>query len=362
MGLALNLYPMVYKAKYLLDGRWLEEFLELEHLSPQEEDALPADEYKLLMIRRNNFSLPSISATSQYGYGVFEGGKAFPRADGSIWVFRPDEGASRMHNSMEGLLMPSAPVPMIHQAIVETVGRNARLGFMPRYNKAWEADDFLSADAVYIRPFTYGDPELAPETDSAPWLLVACSKVGSYYDAGAPADCVVTRRIRATRGGTGWIKCASNYAISAIAKKEATDAGYIECVFLDAEEQKYIEECTTCNFFAVLQSGELVTPELSDTILPGITRKSILTLAKDLGLKTVERKLSIEEVMSEAKEIFVCGTAAALSHMSSITYKGKKKVIGGGQRGEITSLLSKTLRGLQYGLIEDKRGWLVKAC
>jgi branched-chain amino acid aminotransferase len=169
---------------------------------------------------------------------------------------------------------------------------------------------------------------------------------------------VITERIRATPKGTGWIKAASNYVVSALAKHEALEAGFMECVFLDAVDRKYIEEGSSCNIFFFLKSGELVTPELGDTILPGITRSSIIELARDRNVKVTERKIAVEEVLSEAVECFVSGTAAGATPIESLTCRGKKTVFNGGKVGELTAELRDTLKGIQYGRLPDTKGWM----
>ncbi len=132
----------------------------------------------------------------------------------------------------------------------------------------------------------------------------------------------------------------------------------MEAVFLDAIEKKYIEEGSSCNIFFKMSDGTLVTPELGDTILPGITRKSIITLAKDFGVNVEERRVTIDEVMANAVETFVTGTAAGVAHFESLTYKGKEKVFNNREIGTLTLKLQKTLKGIQYGTVEDKFGWM----
>ena len=164
--------------------------------------------------------------------------------------------------------------------------------------------------------------------------------------------------IRAVPGGTGWIKCDANYVTSTLAKMKAMDQGYMEAVFLDAREQKYIEEGSSCNIFFVLKNGTLVTPSLGDTVLPGITRKSVIVIAQDKGIKVEERKISAEEVLSEAREAFVTGTASGVCYLDSLTHNGKKALFGDGSMGESTRYFLKTLKGIQYGALEDKHGWM----
>jgi branched-chain amino acid aminotransferase len=192
-----------------------------------------------------------------------------------------------------------------------------------------------------------------------PWVMIVTSPVSSYF-SGGNSDAIITERIRATPKGTGWIKAASNYVISALAKHEAQEAGYMECIYLDATHRKYVEEGSSCNIFFYLKSGELVTPELGDTILPGITRSSLIELARDRNLKVTERKITIEEVLSEGKECFVSGTAAGATPIASLTYQGKKVIFNNGNVGDLTAALRDTIKGIQYGIIPDTKGWMVK--
>jgi branched-chain amino acid aminotransferase len=215
----------------------------------------------------------------------------------------------------------------------------------------------MSADSIYIRPFTNAEGGIGVNISSEPWVFVVATTVSSYF-SGGNSDAVTTDRIRATPHGTGWIKAASNYVISALAKHEAQEAGYMECIFLDSETRNNIEEGSSCNIFFYLKSGELVTPALGDTILPGITRASIIELAKDKGIKVSERKISVEEAMSEAKECFVSGTAAGATPITSLTHKGKKAIFNQGQTGELTAELRTIIKGIQYGTLPDTKGWM----
>jgi branched-chain amino acid aminotransferase len=359
MAFSLNSYPVIYRARYS-QGGWKEEYLEKPHKTPEEEARLSGAEAADLADSRNFFDdMPLVSYTSQYGLGCFEGLKALPQKGGGLAVFRPDRNAARFYKSMEGLYMPPFPEDLFVKAVKETVKRNAALGFSVPYKAEWEKDSFINADSVYIRPFTYSEGGIGVNISREPWVLVVTSPVSSYFSAGTP-DAVVTGRIRATPRGTGWIKAASNYVISALAKHEAAEAGYIECIFLDAAERKYVEEGSSCNIFFYLKSGELVTPELGDTILPGITRSSIIELARDRGVKVSERKAAIEEVLSETKECFVSGTAAGATPIGSLTYGGEKTVFNNGRTGELTAELRDALKGIQYGILPDTKGWLVR--
>ncbi|MDR0554032.1 MAG: branched-chain-amino-acid transaminase [Treponema sp.] len=359
MAFTLNSYPIMYRAKYAEQG-WKEEYLEKPHKTPEEEAALGEAERNILENSRNCYDdMPLVNYTTQYGLSCFEGLKALPQKDGGLALFRPNRNAARFYKSMEGLLMPPFPEDAFVRSCVETVKRNAVLGFRPHYRKEWERDSFMTADSVYIRPFTYSEGGIGVNISRRPWVLVVNTPVSAYFSA-ANADAVITDRIRATPKGTGWIKASSNYVISALAKHDALAAGFMECIYLDAVHRKYVEEGSSCNIFFYLNSGELVTPELGDTILPGITRASIIELAEDWRIPVSERKISIDEVLADAKECFVSGTAAGATPIDSLTYQGKKTVFNGGKPGEFTAEIRDTLKGIQYGTLPDTKGWMVQ--
>ncbi len=359
MAFSLNTYPVVYRAKYAASS-WKTEWLEKPHRSPAEEAKMGEAERDALAESRNSYAdMPLVNFTTQYGLGCFEGLKALPQKDGGLAIFRPDRNAARFAKSMEGLLMPAFPEKLFVSACVEAVRRNAGLGFRPSYDPKWEKDSFMTADSVYIRPFTYAEGGIGVAPSHNPWVMVITTPVSAYFSAGTSAA-VTTDRIRATPRGTGWIKAASNYVISTLAKKEANAAGYMECVFLDAKEGKYLQEGSSCNIFVRLKSGELVTPALGDTILPGITRSSVIELARDRGVKVSERDISIEEALADGAECFVTGTAAGVTPIESLTHLGKKAVFNGGKVGELSAELRDVLKGIQYGTVSDAKGWMVR--
>jgi len=263
-----------------------------------------------------------------------------------------------MERSMQGLMMPVFPKELFVNAAVKIVAKNKKIGFTPQFDPAWEKEDFLYGHSVYIRPFTYSESAIGLGISKYPWVVIITTTVGTYFMAETPSA-VTTDMIRATHHGTGSIKCNANYVIAILAKKRAEDQGYMEAIFLEAYERKYIEEGSSCNIFFLLKDDTLVTPNLEDTILPGITRKSIITIAQDLGLKTEERRISIDEAMSDSKEVFVTGTAAGVSYIESITHKGKTAVFNNKKIGEISHTLLITLKGIQYGAKEDKYNWMI---
>lgn len=358
MAFQLSVYPWIYKAKYHPQGGWSEKFQEKAHHSPAEEAALdPQVRQELLAQRNADTELPIVNYTTQYGMGCFEGLKAFPQKAGGLKLFRPDQNAKRMARSMEGLMMPACPEELFLKGVTGIVQRNADLGFAPEYNPDWETDHFLSAHAVYVRPFSYSEGAIGLGLSESPWVVMVATPVGSYFKPGA-RTAVTTERIRATRRGTGWIKCSSNYVISTLAKKEAEAQGYMEAVFLDAREGRYVEEGSSCNIFFLMKSGTLVTPELGDTILPGITRDSILQLARDRGIPCEERRIAIDDVLDNAQECFVTGTAAGITPLDSLTHQGKTTEFRGGGEEALGVQLLHELKGLQYGLVEDRHGWM----
>ena len=359
MAFTLNSYPVVYRAQFL-KKKWKGEYLVKPHKTPKAEAAMKKTQRDALIASRNFYAdMPLVNYTSQYGVGCFEGLKALPQKDGGLSIFRPDRNAARFYTSMKGLYMPPFPENDFVKACVETIKRNAKLGFRPQYKSEWEKDSFISADAIYIRPFTLAEGGIGVNISQEPHVMIVTTLVSSYF-SGNNSDAVVTDRIRATPNGTGCIKAASNYTIAAIAKHEAQEAGYMECVFLDAVNRKYIEEGSSCNIFFYLKSGELVTPELGDTILPGITRASIIELARDMKIKVTERKISIDEALEQTSECFVSGTAAGATPIGSLTYKKKKTVFNKGKVGELTATLRDTLKGIQYGILPDTKGWMTR--
>jgi branched-chain amino acid aminotransferase len=359
MAFSLSMYPWVYQAQYDGKGGWNEAYNEKPHKTPAEEAQLAPAELQTLLARRNSFpDLPLVNYTTQYGLGCFEGLKAYPQPDGGLKIFRPDRNAARMKKSMEGLMMPAFEPKLFVEAARGVIARNAALGFRPTFDPQWEKDLFASASAVYLRPFSYSEPAIGLGLSTTPWVVIIGTPVGAYFKEGSTAA-VTTDRIRATPKGTGWIKCDANYVVPILAKKQAEAEGYMEVIFLDPKTQTFVEEGSSCNFFVVLKNGTLVTPELGDTILPGITRESVLTLARDAGIKTEERRLPIQEVLDNGAECFVTGTAAGVTHLGSVTHLGRTAQFGSGKMGPVSTQLQKTLKGIQYGVVPDPHSWML---
>ena len=359
MAFNLEMYPISYMARYNPQTQgWQEEWIESDTIPYDELQAMDESKRQEVIAHRNQLGIPAVSYTSQYGYGCFEGMKAYPQKDGKIGIFRPDQNARRFRKSMEGLYCPPFPEELYLKASAEFIRRNAALGYVPNYDSSWEQDNFASASAVYMRPYMNSEAAIGIGISKEPYVIICATSVSTYFKGGN-TKAVTTNRIRATPNGTGWIKCASNYVISTLAKKEAEEEGFMEVVYLDAIEQKYIQEGSSCNIFFLLENGILVTPELGDTILPGITRASIIDLARQQGQEVEERLLSIEEVMDSAVECFVTGTAAGITPIESLTHNGVERVFNDRKPGQLGESLQKQLKGIQYGAIEDTKGWNV---
>ncbi len=354
----LNPFPIQYRAKYSSDNIWEEEYKELPNKG-SDESKLPEDERNVLIEERNYANdLPLINFTTQYALSCFEGLKVYPQAHGGLSLFRVDKNALRFYNSMQGLSMPPYPVDMFIHAVKQVVLRSHNLGFTIQFNQEWIKTQFSSAKSIYIRPFSYSEGGIGVNPSLHPWVIMMASEVGNYFETCGCPTLMVSKKIRATPNGTGWIKCSSNYVISMLAKTEAQQAGYLEALFLDPIHQKYAEECSSCNIFFIL-GGTIVTPPLSDTILPGITRDSVITLAQDLGYTVEERNISIEEILDSATECFSTGTAVGITYFGKIVYNGVSTQFSDGKIGETTYRLQKTLKNLQHGLYVDTHSWLI---
>lgn len=361
MAFNLSMYPISYVAQYNpTTATWDENWYQADSITFAELSKMSEEKQNEVYAKRNNFGLPLVNYTTQYALGCFEGMKAYPHADGSLTMFRPDRNAKRFHTSMKGLYVPPFPEDLYLKVSIEFLKRNKKLGYVPSYDKEWEKDTFASASAVYMRPFMYSESAIGVGISKAPYVILCATTVSSYFK-GTNTKAVITERIRATPKGTGWIKCASNYVSSALAKKEAEDAGFMEVIFLDATERRYVEEGSSCNIFFLLKNGDLVTPSLGDTILPGITRATVIELAKAEGIQVKERKIAIQEAIKKGVECFVTGTAAGITPIESITLDRKEYVFNDRKPGELGKRLQAKLKGTQYGTLSDTNGWNVQA-
>ena len=296
------------------------------------------------------------AAVLHYAQEVFEGLKAYRTKDGGATMFRPIENARRFQQSAERLAMPSLPEELFLEAC----------DLLVKTDRAWIPDG--DGGSLYIRPFMFANEIFLGVKPSSDYLfIVIASSVGSYFKTDAPAVSLWVSQefTRAAPGGTGAAKCGGNYASSLLAQAEATRNGCDQVVFLDAVEQKWVEELGGMNIFFVFDDGSMVTPPLGGTILPGITLSSLLTLAKDKGIKVREDRYSIDQWRSDARsgrlrEAFACGTAAVVTPIGTVRSKDGEFKIGNGGPGTQTEDLKSALVGIQRGNAADKYGWIHK--
>ena len=295
------------------------------------------------------------STVLHYGSEIFEGLKAYRRADGEVQLFRPLENIRRMNRSAVRMCLPEIPEDMALEALTTFI--NLEKDWVPSAN----------GTSLYIRPFMFGNDEtLGVHAVKNATFIIITSPVGSYYKEGInPVKIMIeSEDVRAVRGGTGEAKCGGNYAASNRAGERAEKLGYSQVLWLDGVHRKYIEEVGAMNVMFKID-GEIVTPMLAGSILPGITRKSIIELLKSEGYKVSERLISVDELekaLEEGKleEAWGCGTAAVVSPIGELCYKDKKFVINEGKIGEVTQHLYDTLTGIQWGKVEDKFNWVYK--
>ncbi len=298
------------------------------------------------------FEIHPASTALHYGSEIFEGLKAYRKADGSVQLFRPMENIRRMNRSAERLCLPTIPEDMALE-ILET---------FINFEKEWTPS--AEGTSLYIRPFMFGNDEtLGVHAVHNATYMIILSPVGSYYKEGInPVKIMIEDTdVRAVRGGTGEAKCGGNYAASNRAGEKAAQQGYSQVLWLDGVERRYIEEVGAMNVMFKI-AGEIVTPALVGSILPGITRKSCLELLRKEGYKVSERLLSIDELEAAMEngtleEAWGCGTAAVISPIGELAYKGKKYTVSGGKIGEVTQHLYDTITGIQWGKREDTFGW-----
>ena len=290
-----------------------------------------------------------------YGAEIFEGMKAYRRADGKIQLFRPLENVRRMNNSAERMRLPKMEEQDMLQAIRELV----------KIDEAWVPKN--EGESLYIRPFLFGNDEhLGVHSINNATFVIIASPSGSYYPEGInPVKIMIEKDdVRAVRGGTGEAKCGGNYAAANRAGENAEQKGYTQVLWLDGVERKYIEEVGAMNVMFKI-NGEVVTPALTGSILPGITRKSCIEVLKDSGLKVSERLLSIDELVGALEdgtleEAWGCGTAAVVSPIGQLFYNGKTYTVNDNKIGEVTQMLYDKLTGIQWGKTEDVYGWTVE--
>jgi branched-chain amino acid aminotransferase len=304
------------------------------------------------------FLLDPATAVLHYAQVVFEGLKAYRHADGSIWLFRPDQNAARFARSAKRLALPVLEADDFSGSIEALVAADA----------AWVPES-TGADretSLYLRPFMFAS-EAFLGVRPAQRVTYCCiaSPAGPYFASGVrPVKIwITTSYTRAAPGGTGAAKFGGNYGASLIAQKEAADHGCDQVMFADAAEHKWVEELGGMNVYVVTADQELITPELTGSILEGVTRDSILTLSKEFGLTPVERRIGVQELLDGSgsgliTEVFACGTAAVITPIGELHAESGSYVVNSGEIGETTAALRKGLVDIQYGRAEDTHGWL----
>jgi branched-chain amino acid aminotransferase len=303
---------------------------------------------------RTNFPLDPALAVLHYAQEIFEGLKAYTRDDGGVNLFRPDANAKRFMSSADRMAMAKLPESVFIEAVEQLV----------RIDRAWIPG---GEGSLYLRPFMIASEVFLGVKPSSEYIFaVIASPVGSYFKGGpAPVSIWVSENYtRAAIGGTGAVKCGGNYAASLRAQAEAIEHGCDQVVFLDAVERKNIEELGGMNIFFAFDDGSLLTPPLG-TILPGITRDSIIQLSRDAGTRVREEVYTIDQWRKDAasgrlKEAFACGTAAVISPIGKVCSTSGDFTISGGAAGPVAMGLRKQLVDIQYGRAPDPHNWIVK--
>jgi len=304
---------------------------------------------------RQPIALDPAASVLHYAQEIFEGLKAYRLADGTMALFRPEANARRFNASARRLAMPELPEDLFIEAIRQLV--------------AVDADWFPSVEggSLYLRPFMIATEAFLGVRPAKEYkFIVIASPAGNYFKSGAPAVSIwVSDYTRAAPGGTGAAKCGGNYAASLVPTAEAFAKGHDQVLFLDAAEHKWIEELGGMNLFFVMADGRIVTPPLTGTILPGVTRDSLLQLAAEEGLKVAEEPYSLDQWQADAAsgallEAFACGTAAVVTSVGKVAGRDREFTIGSGGPGQLTQKLRSRLVSIQRGEAPDPHGWVMK--
>lgn len=303
---------------------------------------------------RAPFQIDPASSVLHYAQEIFEGMKAYRTGDGRAVLFRPEENARRFNESARRMAMPELPEADFLAAVEKLVKLDA----------SWIPS--AEGSSLYLRPFMFASETFLGVRPSKEYIFcVIASPVGPYFKGGAkPVSIWVSQDYtRAAPGGTGAAKCGGNYAASLVAQAEAYAKGCDQVVFLDAAEHKWVEELGGMNVFFVMDDGSIMTPPLGGTILPGITRKSLIALAREEGITVNEKPYSFDEWKADAqsgklKEAFACGTAAVVAAIGTVKYPDGEFQIGGGETGLVTTRLRDALVGIQRGQSNDRHGWI----
>jgi branched-chain amino acid aminotransferase len=304
---------------------------------------------------RQPIPLDPACAVLHYAQEIFEGLKAYKQADGGVALFRPEANAARFNQSARRLAMPELPEETFIESIRQLVSID---------------QDWIPAaegSSLYLRPFMFASEAFLGVRPAKQYkYLVIASPAGNYFKSGAPAVSIwVSEYTRAAPGGTGAAKCGGNYAASLVPQAEAIARGHDQVVFLDAAEHKWIEELGGMNLYFVFDDGSLVTPPLTGTILPGITRDSIMALARDEGLTVREERYGLDQWRADAQsgklvEAFACGTAAVVTPVGTVAGREGDFTIGTGGPGQLTQKLKSRLVAIQRGEAPDPHGWVMK--
>lgn len=299
----------------------------------------------------NMICMSEASTALHYGQQTFEGLKAYRTKNNEIQIFRPDENAKRMNRSCERLLMPELPEDKFIDAVKQVVKANEH--FVPPYG---------SGASLYIRPFLFGvGDNIGVKTAPEFIFMVFCVPVGPYFKGGMiPVNFCTTDMDRAAPGGTGGVKVGGNYAASMLPHKQAVDREFADCIYLDPETHSKIEEVGAANFFGITHDNIFVTPS-SPSILPSITKFSLIHVAREyMDMKVEERDVPIDG-LAEFKEAGACGTAAVITPIGGVEHKGEFHVFySETEVGPMTKRLYEILTGIQVGDVEAPHGWIVK--
>jgi branched-chain amino acid aminotransferase len=299
-----------------------------------------------------NFSMSPAAAVLHYGQSIFEGLKAYRGNNNEILVYRPQAHQKRLNASAKRLCMPEVPEEVFMEGLTQLLKIDRE--WIPPYEGC----------SLYIRPLLYATDEFIGVHPSHAYRFIIFTCPVSGYYKGTVKVKVETEFVRAAEGGIGFAKSGGNYAASLYPAKLAAEQGYQQLLWTDAKEHKYFEESGTMNVMFQI-NDTLVTPPLHSSILAGVTRDSIITLVKDWGLKIEERKISIDEVIAahkngSLKDAFGTGTAATITHISVINYKGEDMYLPEVSKREISNKLNQTLNDIKLGKIEDKHKWVLK--
>ncbi|MCB9853732.1 MAG: branched-chain amino acid aminotransferase [Phycisphaerales bacterium] len=302
-----------------------------------------------VMTQEETIPLHMASSCLHYGQECFEGLKAFSTRDGDVALFRIEENAARMIESCKRILMPPVPKEMFINAVMRVVQANRH--YVPPYG---------TGASLYVRPLVIGiGPRIGVRPADEYLFIVFVTPVGPYFKTGfKPVHLVVEESMdRAAPLGVGNAKVGGNYAAGMRASMGAKERGFTEVLYLDAKHKKFIDESGPANFFAITKDGQYITPK-SESILPSITNKSLITLADQMGLRPERRQIAVDEIFDFA-EAGCCGTAAVITPVGSITWRDRKATYGDGETpGEYSTKLYKQLRAIQLGEAPDTHNWL----